>query len=140
MRGQGRLYATLLAGLLFASCARNPESTLREPKVTANTILNLASLPRRSLLETGQRYSSEVKGETAEKQTTWWVQNPPIPYHYRVGFQWLNLSNLDNPHDGTWTFLVRDIERRHVPDKDDPMGRFIANYKCEVLTIKDMPK
>ena len=133
-------YATLLAGLLAAGCAGNPESTLNESKVRSDTIRSLASLPRSSLLETGRTYFAEVKRETAEKHADWRVQNPPIPPHYAIGFEWLNLSNVNNPRDGLWIFTVKDIERWHDPDNGGPMGTFLASYKCEVLTIKNAQK
>jgi hypothetical protein len=103
-------------------------------------LVNLATLMHSSLLETGRTYSANVKQDTASNGIAWMVQNPPIPNHYAVGFQWLNLSKLNNPRDGVWTFVVKDIERWHDASRGGPMGTFIASYKCEVVAIEDAQK
>ena len=132
-----RVFTTLLSGVLLANCARHPETLAREAQASVNGTVNLTTLSHGFLLETGRMYSAQVKRETADGRTSWWVQNPPVPPHYAVGFQWLNLSNLNNPREGLWTFVVKDIERWHDPTRGDPMGTFTASYKCDVLRIED---
>jgi hypothetical protein len=102
--------------------------------------VNLGTLPHGSLLETGRTYSVKVKLDTVAEKTYWSVQNPPVPHHYAVGFEWLNLSSVTNPREGMWTFVVKDIERRHDLSRGGPIGRFYASYKCEVLRIEDVEK
>jgi hypothetical protein len=135
-----RVYTTLLSGVLLASCAPHPEPPARKSQATVNGTVNLSTLSRSSLLETGRMYSAQVKRETADGRTSWRVRNPPIPPHYAVGFQWLNLSNLNNPREGLWTFVVKAIERWHDPTRGDPMGTFTASYQCDVLRIEDARK
>src|SRR5258707_345874 len=108
-------FAMFVVGVLIAGCTGNSETAAREPNVSVGNIVNLGTLPHRSLLETGQTYSVKVKPDTVEKHTYWSVQNPPIPQHYAVGFEWLNLSNVSSPREGMWTFVVKDIERWHDP-------------------------
>ena len=135
-----RVYTTLLFGVLLASCVRQSGTTAREPQARAGSSANLTTLSHSSLLETGRTYSAQVKRETTEDHTSWRLQDPPIPVHYAVGFQWLNLSNLNNPRAGLWTFVVKDIERWHDTSQGGPMGTFMASYKCVVLRIEDAPK
>ena len=132
--------AILVVGVLIASCARNPGTVARVPSVSVGDAVNLGTLPRGSLLETGRTYSAKVKLDTVEEHSYWSVQNPPIPHHYAVGFEWLNLSNVSNPREGMWTFVVKDIERWHDAGRGDPIGTFHASYKCDVLRIEDVKK
>jgi hypothetical protein len=132
------LVAALAAGVLLASCARN-EPVRREPRMSNDAIPNVATLSRWSLLETGRVYCAQVKKERDEEHTNWWVQSPPVLPHYAVGFEWLNLSNINNPREGLWTFTVKSIERIHIPEEGS-MGLFVANYNCEVLKIEDPRK
>ncbi len=131
------LASTVLAGVLLASCARHPGSTIPESGASAESTISLGTLSHGSLLETGRTYSAQVRLETADGHATWCVQNPPIPPHYAVGFEWLNLSNVNTPREGLWTFVVRDIERWHDASRGGPMGMFTASYKCDVLRIED---
>jgi hypothetical protein len=133
-------WAMVVVGVLIAGCTGNPETAARKPNVSADNVVNLATLPHGSLLETGRTYSVQVKPDTVEKHTYWSVQNPPIPQHYAVGFEWLNLSNVSNPREGMWTFVVKDIERWHDPKRGGPMGTFNASYKCDVLRIENVEK
>src|SRR5262245_18469659 len=137
---RARAYIALLSGVLLVGCARNSGTTVRDAQATVNDTVELTTLSHGSLLEAGRTYSAHVKRELNEGRTTWCVQNSPIPRHYAVGFDWLNLSNLDNPRDGVWTFVVTDIERWHDPSRGGPMGRFTASYKCDVLRIEDARK
>ncbi len=132
------VFAALLGGVLLASCARHPGGALREPQANVADTVNLATLSDGSLLETGRVYSAQVKRETTVGRISWWVQNPPIPPHYAVSFEWLNLSNANTPREGLWTFVVRDIERWHDPSRGGPMGTFTASYKCDLLKIEDV--
>jgi len=134
-----RVYATLLAAVLLGSCAPHPGTSVRESQASVDPV-NLVTLSHGSLLETGRTYSAQVKRDTASGRTFWWVQNPPIPPHYAVGFEWLNLSNVNAPREGLWTFVVMDIERWHDPSRGGPMGTFTASYKCDVLRIEDARK
>ncbi len=131
------VFAALLGGVLLASCARHPGSALREPQANVADTVSLATLSDGSLLETGRVYSAQVKRETTDGRISWWVQSPPMPPHYAVGFEWLNLSNVDRPREGLWTFVVKDIERWHDSSRGGEMGTFIASYKCDVLKIED---
>ncbi len=131
------VFAALLGGLLLASCARDPGTALREPQAKVADAVNLATLSHGSLLETGRVYSAQVKRETTDGRISWWVQNPPMPPHYAVGFVWLNLSNVNAQREGLWTFVVKDIERWHDSSRGGEMGTYIASYKCDVLRIED---
>src|SRR5882672_6454590 len=93
------LYTTLLSGVLLASCVRHPGTAASEPQARVNGTVNLTTLSHGSLLQAGQTYSAQVKREMADGHTSWWVQDPPIPPHYAVGFHWLNLSNLTDPRE-----------------------------------------
>ena len=134
------LCAIFVVGVLTASCARNPGTVARTPSVSVGNAVNLGTLFHGSLLETGRTYSATVKRDKVEEHIYWSVQNPPIPYHYGVGFEWLNLSNMNNPREGTWTFIVKDVERWHDPGRDGLMGTFWARYKCDVLRIDDVER
>jgi hypothetical protein len=134
------VFAELLAGILLASCARHPGTVLREPQAGVVHTVNLATLSHGSLLETGRVYSAQVKRETTDGRISWWVQNPPMPPHYAVGFEWLDLSNVNTPREGLWTFVLKDIERWHHSSQGGEMGTFMASYKCNVLKIEDSRK
>ena len=129
--------AILAVGVLITSCALNPGTVAPTPTVRPDNTVNLGTLPYRSLLETGRTYSARVKLDKVEEHIYWSVQNPPIPHHYGVRFEWLNLSNVINPREGVWTFVVKNIERWHDPGLGDTMYTFHATYKCDVLKIED---
>jgi hypothetical protein len=131
------LASAVLAGVLLASCARHPGTAISESRASGEGTVSLGTLSRGSLLETGRTYSGQVRLETTDGRASWCVQNPPIPPHYAVGFEWQNLSNVGNPREGTWTFVVKDIERWHDTSRGGPMGMFTASYMCDVLRIED---
>ena len=132
------LYSALFAGVLIASCARHPGTCIHGSQASVNDVVNLVSVSHSSLLETGRTYSAQVKRDPAGGRSSWWVQNPPMPPHYAVGFEWLNLSNVSNPREGLWTFVVKDIKRSHDPKGRDPMGTYYVTYECDVLRIEDV--
>jgi|SRR4051812_16077579 hypothetical protein len=134
------IYAALLAGVLVASCAQHPGASIHRSQASVDDTVNLGTVSPGSLLETGQTYSAQVKRDTAGGRSSWWVQNPPMPPHYAVGFEWLNLSNVSDPREGLWTFVVKDIKRWHDPKGGDPMGTFYATYECDILRIKDVQR
>lgn len=134
------LYAALFAGVLVASCARHPGTSIRGSQTSVDDTVNLGTVSHSSLLETGRTYSARVKRDTAGDCSSWWVQNPLMPPHYAVGFEWLNLSNVRNPREGLWTFVVKDIKRWHDPQGGDPMGTYYATYECDVLRIEDVQR
>jgi hypothetical protein len=135
-----RLYIIVLVGVLIAGCARHAGTTKREDQAAVDGCSNIGTLPNRSLLETGRRYFAQVKREATDGHASWRVQNSPIPRHYAVEFEWLNLSNLNTPREGIWTFVIKDVERWHDSGRGGPMGLFVATYKCDVLRIEDAPK
>lgn len=133
------VYAALLAGVLIASCARHPGININESPASAHDTVNLATVSHSSLLETGRTYSAQVKRYTNGVSSWWLVQNPPVPPHYGVIFEW-NLSNATNPREGVWTFVVKDIKQWHDPKIGDPKATDYAIYECDVLRIEDVYK
>ena len=132
--------SALLAGLLVASCARHAVTSIHGSRVSVDDTVNLATVSYGRLLETGRTYSAKVKRDTTGDRSTWWVQNPPMPPHYGVRFEWLNLPNVTNPREGLWTFVVKDINRWHDPEGGDPMGTYYLTYECNVLRIEDVQR
>lgn len=100
---------------------------------------NHVSSRRGLLLDVGETYVAQVEQSVHEGHTNWMVKNPPMPHHYAVGFEWLNLADMKNPREGLWTFTVKDLERWHSEHSmGDPMGLYHAMYKCNVVKIEDV--
>lgn len=102
-----------------------------------NPPMFLELMSRYYMLEAGRTYQAKVIRRGEDKNAYWDVANPPSLRHYAVGFEWLNLKDIKNLREGSWTFLVRSVDRWHSDVEWSSIGLYSASYKCELIRIED---
>ena len=153
------MFLAAACSVLFVACSATQESNPAPPEATSDSIsksqraeirrtdpkpdlreyapMFLELMGPYYLLEVGRTYQAKVNVQWGGKDVNWTVVNPPIPRHFAVGFQWTNLKGFKNLRQGSWTFLVRKIDRRHSKTVGSVMGTFHARYICELIHIED---